>query len=86
MVKYKIEWKKSAVKELKKINYRYVSQLLAAVRSLSQNPYPKGGRKLKGSKYIYRIRVSNYRVIYEIDNNRVTIFILRVRHRKDVYK
>lgn len=86
MASYRIEWKNSAYKELQKLPQQVISKTVAAVADLANNPYPTGVKKLVGSEHTYRIRVGDYRVIYEIIENRLIIEIVRVRHRKDVYK
>jgi mRNA interferase RelE/StbE len=86
MDSYKIEWKESAVKELKKLDRSIVPRITDAVGHLASSPFPVGSCKLKGSKNAYRIRVGDYRVLYEVLENRLIILIVRVRHRKDVYR
>mgnify|MGYP006116815989 CR=1 FL=1 len=86
MEPYQIEWKKSALRELKRIDRQDVPRVIAAVDSLSTQPLPDGVRKLHGSQRSYRIRVGNYRVIYELYESRLVIEIVRVRHRKDAYR
>jgi mRNA interferase RelE/StbE len=83
---FNIQWKHSAVKELKKIGSKNRSRILQAVGRLSSVPYPDGCKKLKGSLHTYRIRIGDYRVIYEVESKTVVIVIVRVRHRKEVYK
>ena len=85
MVKYRIEWNRIAAKELKKIDTVKLPKIISTVENLAENPFPMGNRKLKGSKYTYRIRIGDYRVIYEVDNQSRRIMIMRVRHRKDAY-
>jgi len=83
---YKIEWRSSATKELQKLPRQMISKVVAAVDSLSSNPYPQGVRKLVSTENSYRIRVGDYRVLYNIVENKLIIEIIRVRHRKDVYR
>ena len=83
---YKIEWKRSAIKELEKLPRPMISKIVSAVDSLSTNPYPEGFRKLAGAESSYRIRIGDYRVLYNIVKNRLIVEIIRVRHRKDVYR
>jgi len=64
MASFQIEWKNSALKELQKLPRQIVTRVVAAVDELSGNPFPQGVRKLVGSEYSYRIRVGDYRVIY----------------------
>ena len=58
----------------------------AAVDRLSQNSYPFGVRKLVGHNQLHRIRVGQYRIVYEVDNEEQVILITRIRHRRDVYR
>ena len=86
MASYQIEWKRSSVKELEKLPRQMISKIVSAVDDLSGDPYPQGVRKLVGSEHTYRIRVGDYRVIYDIFESRLVIEIIRVRHRKDAYR
>ena len=83
---YKIEWKKSAYKELKNIHQQDIRKIIASVEKLSSNPYPPGAKKLTGSESLYRIRIGYYRIIYEIHQQESIIQIIRVRHRKEAYR
>ncbi len=83
---YKIEWKKSAVKELKKLDKKIIPRIINAVELLSESPIPNKCKKLIGSEHIYRIRIGDYRIIYSIENNLLLIEIIRIGHRKDIYK
>ena len=86
MAIYQIEWKKSAIRELKHLDRKIIQRIIYAVDSLPKNPFPTGVRKLTGSEKTYRIRVGDYRVVYEVHTKTITIEIIRVRHRKDVYR
>lgn len=86
MANYKIEWKRSAIKELRSIQKEYIRKIIKSVNNLDSNPYPIGNRKLSGSERTYRIRIGIYRIIYEIEEEILIIQIIRVRHRKNVYK
>ncbi len=86
MASYQIEWKSSAYKELQKLPRPIIEKVVAAVAELSSEPYPHGVKKLVGSERSYRIRIGDYRVVYEIIENKLIIEIVRVRHRKDVYR
>lgn len=83
---YKIEWKRSAIKELEKLPRPMISRIVSAVDNLSSTPYPQGVRKLAGTEDSYRIRIGNYRVIYKIIENKLIVEIIRVGHRKDIYR
>ena len=83
---YQIEWKTSALRELKRLDRQVVPRIVTAVESLTIQPLPAGVSKLQGSQRTYRIRVGNYRVIYELYEFRLIIEVVRVRHRKDAYR
>ena len=85
MASYKIEWKRSAAKELRTLPRDVVERILKAVEHLSIEPYPSGVRKLVGAVHTYRIREGNYRVIYTVTASSLVIEIIRVGHRKGVY-
>ena len=82
---YRIEIKKSALKELSQVSQPYNKKIVEAIDELATNPRPVGYKKLKGSE-AYRIRVGDYRVVYIIEDVIRLIEIQRIRHRKDVYK
>ncbi len=86
MASYTIEWKRSAVKELKQLPQDAIARIVKAVEQLSANPYPAGVKKLIGSEHTYRLRVGTYRVVYTLQANVLVITVIRVGHRKDVYK
>lgn len=81
---YELTFSKQAFKELSKINEPYYSNLKKAIYDLSENPKPIGCIKLKGRDG-YRIRIANYRVIYDIYESELIIEIITVGHRKDIY-
>lgn len=86
MVLYRIEWKQSARKELKKLTKAAIPKITVAVEALAKNPHPTGSRKLRGSEHTYRFRVGDYRVVYSVYSNILTIEIVRIGHRKDIYR
>jgi mRNA interferase RelE/StbE len=86
MASYKIVWKRSAAKELKKLPKQIIRRVLEAVEALSSEPQPVGSRKIVGTINQYRLRVGDYRVIYALEDEILCVEIVRVRHRKDVYK
>lgn len=86
MTSFKVEWKKSAVKELRSFDKPVIQKIIAAVDKLSENPFEEGVKKLVGSNQTYRKRVGDYRIIFEIVFNRLIIEIIKVGHRKDIYR
>ena len=86
MASYKIVWKHSARKELEKLPKAIIGKVVKAVEELSDTPYPKGVRKMVGVEQTFRLRVGDYRVVYNVFDDVLTIEIIRVKHRKDVYR
>lgn len=83
---YQIKWTNSAKKELKKLDKNIINRLIDAVEELAKNPYPQGVKKLVNSKNNYRIRVGDYRIIYEIKSSVLIIYIIKVGNRQSIYK
>ena len=86
MVSYKIEWKQSARKELKKLQKKTISRILQTIETLPGNPHPPGSRKLHGAEHTYRLRTGDYRIIYSVYSDILTIEIVRIGHRREIYK
>lgn len=86
MASYRIEWRTSAQKELRRLPRQMIPRIIAAVGGLAENPFPKGVRKLAGSEQAYRLRVGNYRVVYSVHSDVLIIEIVRVRHRREAYR
>jgi len=83
--KYRIYIKPTAVKELKKIPKRDVSKTIDKIRSLSSNPRPPGCEKLSTDEK-YRIRQGRYRIVYSVEDGKLVIIVIKIGHRKDVYR
>jgi mRNA interferase RelE/StbE len=86
MASCRIEWKASALKELRTLPHHAIRRILLAVDALKENPFPHGSQKLAGGHSSYRIREGDYRVIYTFVAELLVIQIVKVGHRKDVYK
>jgi mRNA interferase RelE/StbE len=82
---YSVNFKKHALKELTKINEPFYSHIKQAIYSLADNPRPQGYKKLKGRDG-YRIRVGNYRIIYDVFESELVVDIIALGHRKDIYE
>ena len=82
---YKLILKKSAIKEINCLPKKILVSVAKVIDSLALEPRPKGCIKLKGKENLWRMRVGDYRVVYNIDDKIEIIEILRVRHRKDIY-
>ena len=73
-------------KDLRSLPRQEVTRVVSTVGELATNPLPHGSQKLSGSERTYRIRVGDYRVIYEVFAESQIVEVQRVRHRKDVYR
>lgn len=82
---YQVVIEKHAQKQLSKISPPDYTKVVAALKELASNPRPYGYKKLKGRSG-YRVRVGDYRIIYRIEDNILTVFILTIGHRRDVYE
>ncbi|GAH16732.1 unnamed protein product [marine sediment metagenome] len=82
---YQIKWKKSAVKSIKVIAKNERKYIIKEIEKLPKTPLL--GKKLQGDyEEFRRIRIGNYRVIYFVDFQRISILILKISHRKDAYR
>lgn len=81
---YSLNFTKQSLKELEKINDPFYSNIKKAIIDLTSNPRPQGYKKLKGREG-FRIRVGNYRIIYNIFEKILTIDVITIGHRKEVY-
>jgi mRNA interferase RelE/StbE len=86
MVSFEIRWRSSTKKDLRSIPRQDIERILIAVDKLSEEPFPLGFRKLAGTDYTYRIRIGDYRIIYEVFLESKVVEIAFVRHRKDAYR
>lgn len=86
MANYKIEISLSAEKALKKIPKKDIVKIVSLIQTLAISPYPSGCRKLSGEEYVYRVRQGTYRIIYEVQDKKLVILVLKIGHRKDIYK
>ena len=82
---YTVVVKKKALKELDAVPKKYYTALRDTIDGLAENPRPAGCKKLTGADNHYRIRVGTYRILYTIEDNVLTIIVVKVAHRKDAY-
>ena len=85
MAKYKLRIKPSAVKELESVPKKDQSKIVSKIRSLVDDPRPPGSQKLSGDEK-YRIRQGVYRILYLIEDEELIIIVVKIAHRKDVYR
>jgi mRNA interferase RelE/StbE len=85
MAAYKIFFKKSVEKDFVGIPKKDLQKIIKLIGSLAVNPRPPGCEKLTGQER-YRVRRGRYRIVYSIQDNELTVWIVAVAHRKDVYR
>jgi len=83
---YSIRVKRSASKQLEKLKPKVAERIVKAIDGLASDPRPDGVKKLQGTEDSYRIRVADYSVIYTIVDEELIVEVVKVGHRKDVYK
>lgn len=83
---YQVVVERAAEKDLKRLSSPVQPRIIAAIKDLAANPRPSGCRKLAGTPSEWRIRVGDYRIVYEIADTIRIVRINRVRHRRDVYR
>jgi mRNA interferase RelE/StbE len=85
MASYKIIFNKSVHKDLRPIPKKYVTNILEKILELKKNPRPHRAEKLTNDQK-YRLRIGKYRVLYQIEDKIVTVTVVKIAHRKRVYK
>ena len=85
-MKYRIEFSPSAESQFKKLPKEVQARLKPRVDSLTGNPFPKGVKKLSAEENLDRLRIRDYRIIYQVQGRVLLILILKIGHRKNVYR
>lgn len=86
MDSFKVSLKKSVEKDLRRIDKSMIPRIIQSVQSLAEDPFPVNSRKLVGSQKTYRLRVGDYRVVYQVDGDLMEVEIQTIAHRKEVYR
>ena len=85
MAEYKIFFKRSVEKDFKVIPKNDLKKILDRIEALAEDPRPQGCEKLTGQQK-YRLRQGRYRILYSIQNDELTIWVVKIGHRKDIYR
>ena len=83
---YKVLFKPSVEKDLQRLPKTTVARAMGRMEALGDNPFPPACAKLSASERLYRIRVGDYRIVYEVDSQVGVVTIHHVRHRREVYR
>ena len=86
MAFYSLSYKPSVEKDLQSIPRSIVSRIVERIERLPSDPFPHQTAKLQGAERLYRLRVGDYRVVYEVDARALRIIVQSVRHRRDIYR
>jgi len=86
MASYRIEYAKGVDKDFRKIPPKTADRITKAIDRLGSDPRPAGSVKLVGFESEYRIRVGDYRIIYQIHDSVLIVLVIEVGHRKDIYR
>ncbi len=83
---YNVYLERAAENDLKRLPASIFNRVILQIKSLAENPRPPGCHKITGSRRDWRIRIGDYRVIYEIDSKQKVVKVMRVRHRREAYR
>ena len=86
MALYKIDFKPSAEKDLRNLPRPTIARIKEKIEKLGAEPLPIQAIKLSTAEHLYRIRVGDYRIIYEVDERKMQVIIHYIRHRRQVYR
>ena len=85
MAGYRLFFRRSVEKDFSSIPKRDIKRILNRIKSLEENPRPPGCEKLTGQER-YRLRQGRYRIVYSIQDNELTVWVVKIGHRKDIYR
>ncbi|NQU24763.1 MAG: type II toxin-antitoxin system RelE/ParE family toxin [Candidatus Nealsonbacteria bacterium] len=85
-MRYEIEITSAAQRDLRSLPRDVLRRVDAKILGLAVDPRPPDSRLLRGQERLYRVRVGNYRIIYRVEDDRMVVLVVRVRHRREVYR
>jgi mRNA interferase RelE/StbE len=85
-MRYQVIFQPSAAKQVRSVSRAVYTRIIAKAESLALNPRPAGCEKLKGVEGTWRVRVGDYRIVYQIRDEVLMVLVVRIGHRKDVYR
>ncbi len=83
---YEVRFARAAIRDLKRLGVAVRRRLHNRAASLGGNPRPRGAKKLRGLDELYRVRVGDYRLIYQVRDEELLVLVVRARHRRDPYQ
>ena len=86
MARYEIEISRTAERQLRRLPRADRVRVVQAMLALANNPFPRGARKLSGHDDVFRVRAGRYRILYSVAGRALVIAVLKIGHRRDVYR
>lgn len=84
--RYKVQFRRSAEKSLEKLDPRSRARILRGIVALADDPRPPGVKALSGQEALWRIRIGDFRVVYQVRDDELLVLVVRVAHRREVYR
>ena len=86
MARYELEISRTAEKQLPGLPRADRIRVVRTMQALADDPFPRGSRKLSGYDDVFRVRTGRYRILYSVSERRLVIVVLKVGHRRDIYR
>lgn len=86
MAAYQVELSRAAAKAIRSLDRKMRLRIASRMRALAENPRPRDVKKLQGADDVYRVREGDYCIVYEIMDRRLLIHVLRIGHRREIYR
>ena len=86
MARYEIEISRTAERQLRRLPRADQVRVAQTMLALADNPFPRGARKLSGHDDVFRVRTGHYRILYSVSGRALVIAVLKIGHRRDVYR
>ena len=86
MARYRVELTRAAQRDLTALPKRDLRRIDVRLLALAEDPYPPGVEKLSGSEGLFRVRVGDYRILYQVEDDRLVVLVVRIRHRREAYR
>ncbi len=83
---YTVELKPSAERALGKLDLRVQRRLAVVIDALAEDPHPPASTKLRGQQNLYRVRVGDYRIVYQVEDDVLVVLVIRIGQRREVYR
>lgn len=83
---FSIEFTPSAVREFKRLPKEVQQRISPSIERLARDPFPHGVKKLIAEQNVYRIRVGDYRVLYQVEADKLIVLVLKIGHRREIYR